>query len=176
MQSLGLRADGAALQLDTVRALHQTVVSLRAALEASKSELNDLRQKYESKAAQEEDDTQKKKVTFEDLPEEDSNCESLVTVREIDNKFETKIELESKFDVTIKVSANQGDDGVIHVSSDEKVSMAGSKEAANLNNKTNDKFNVQVCITSEDNLIMDSGERDSASDNMNVEGDEVSAR
>lgn len=36
------------LELDTVRALHQTVVSLRAALEASKTELHHLRHKYET--------------------------------------------------------------------------------------------------------------------------------
>ncbi|XP_028042231.1 uncharacterized protein LOC114251971 [Bombyx mandarina] len=35
------------VNLDTVRALHQTVVSLRTALEVSKNELKDLKQKYE---------------------------------------------------------------------------------------------------------------------------------
>ncbi|XP_061719186.1 uncharacterized protein LOC133526529 [Cydia pomonella] len=36
-----------AMHLDTVRALHQTVVSLRTALEISKNELKELKQKYE---------------------------------------------------------------------------------------------------------------------------------
>lgn len=49
IQGGGLRPNGGAVfQLDTVRALHQTIVSLRTALEVSKSELDDLRQKYET--------------------------------------------------------------------------------------------------------------------------------
>lgn len=38
---------GGPLHLDTVRALHQTVVSLRTALEVSKNELKELKEKYE---------------------------------------------------------------------------------------------------------------------------------
>ncbi|CAG9788579.1 unnamed protein product [Diatraea saccharalis] len=40
-------APNGAVHLDTVRALHQTVVSLRTALEVSKNELRELKEKYE---------------------------------------------------------------------------------------------------------------------------------
>ncbi|XP_041982026.1 uncharacterized protein LOC121735309 [Aricia agestis] len=43
----GLDVPTGAVNLDTVRSLHQTVVSLRTALEVSKSELKELKEKYE---------------------------------------------------------------------------------------------------------------------------------
>lgn len=47
MDSGRLEVPNGTVHLDTVRALHQTVVSLRTALECSKNELKELKEKYE---------------------------------------------------------------------------------------------------------------------------------
>lgn len=355
------------LELDTVRALHQTVVSLRAALEASKSELHHLRHKYETHTDQslytdalqkltnenqllrekitssqefktEENQTVRRKVNdplaesvkkvkfnlntepfrkrLEDTinveqnvdgSEESDNCENppvtkqetevhlkvdtephklhvettpdtldvflsegiviknsdnitIVTENnfeklakeseqfegvfikhseenienELDGEFETKIELESRFDLTIKVSASKtgefqpilvetsdnsfitfskdnnqfknnsnsrrrfDEDTKITVTSSENINiindtihiveeqttfvsedqfeMAGSRDTDSLN-PINDKFNVQVKIISEEDLVADSSpKRVCNSDHLTTETDDLSIR
>lgn len=304
---------GALFQLDTVRALHQTIVSLRTALEVSKSELDDLRHKYEThidtidysdtikkltlenhvlrrKLIGEEDfvpdqinvnienensatsEKHPKLVTFaldsdvNEIKLEDINnenvCDSIQQVsNELDGgisisthlsnideavsddkqdksenksendknfnnektntkgEFETTLELESKFDVTIKVctiddhsklkpieietsdtlnilsnkvnisketfenssesfiGSNPPLHTTITIASNEEINMAGSRETNNNFQKGNDKLNIQVKITSEENLVMDPcSEHESASEHLNVEPDEISAR
>lgn len=295
LQGSGLRPNrGALLQLDTVRALHQTIVSLRTALEVSKSELDDLRNKYETHIDTIDYSDTIKKLTLEnhilrrqligeeDKPDDQTKVEKvenldctisekqpkLVTfaldsdvenventtdsVQEASNEldgevldssniddqkserepelntnsedekanakgeFETTLELESKFDVTIKVctidensklkpvevetsdtlnissnkvtvskdtfeSTSESSTSQLHttitVASNEDIDMAGSREANNNFQKGNDKFNIHVKITSEENLVMDQcSERESASEHLNVEPDEISTR
>lgn len=70
-----------AVHLDTVRALHQTVVSLRTALEVSKNELKELKEKYEQHS---------RCLEFSDLIEKLTLENHILRRKIIDSGFEEK--------------------------------------------------------------------------------------
>lgn len=70
-----------AVHLDTVRALHQTVVSLRTALEVSKNELKELKEKYEQHS---------RCIEYSDLIEKLTLENHILRRKIIDSEFEEK--------------------------------------------------------------------------------------
>lgn len=118
-------APSGAVHLDTVRALHQTVVSLRTALEVSKNELKQLKEKYEQHSHCLEYADVIEKLTLEN---------HILRRKIIDSGFDDKdegsqdIKLEVTYSPHLKdIEDNTGSDAVI-VTTIDKNNQSGESE------------------------------------------------